>query len=791
MKIIEKIFVSEYIKNISTLVLGSFFAQGIAFLSIPILSRLYLPQDFGAYSTFITLAGILGLISNFLYDRSIILPRSNINALSLFVGCIVLAAIFGTFLLVSFALLYGFFGINFLGLSFLILIPLRVIQLGFFQPIEQVAIRNKNFFSTSVIRSSNALITSSLQVFSKTIFSLSGGLIYGKVFSDVLSTMALFRFNRSFFQSFKNQISFQLIFQNLKKHIVFPKFQLPSILANTISQGMPIMFLGYFYSLEIAGFYGMSIRLLKQPTELIGSSTQNVFYQQASSLHKEKKSILNLYTTTTLGLIKLYIVPLLLILFFAPIIFSFFLGVQWTESGKIAQILVLWCFFSFIKPPSMMLFNILKLQRIQLRIEVLQFILRAIALIIGYYVYGSYISSILFYIIVSCVFDLFTIIYLFKSLVNFESEKPNQKTKVAFIISGLGQGGAERVLTKVANACVEENLNVNIISGYLGSSAYHIDNKVKVHYLGYSRLNSLNIFKIIFPLLNRLKLIKNKLNEINPEVVISFGDSTNVQTIIANKFFRLRSAKHIISIRTNPTKLTFITKVAVRIFYRFSNLLIVQTEFVQNWARKRFKMLRTKTIYNPIDILPLNEKKDIVHFLNVGTIKFEKNHLLLLKAFNKIHQSLNIQTKLIIVGGVESNKLYKKLLNYIEHNNLEDRVIFEGSQKNIHRYYNNNNIFVLSSLYEGMSNALLEAMSFESPCISTNYDGIDEIIINNKTGLIVQRNNIDQLANSMLRLYKSRENRLKLGKNARLNIISNFEKNKILKQWIIAIIDSK
>ncbi len=791
MKIIDKIFSSEYIKNISTLVLGSFFAQLIAFLTIPILSRLYLPEDFGTYSTFITLAGIFGLVSNFLYDRSIILPKSNTNALNLFVGSIFLASIFSAFLLALLLILDGFFNINFISSGMLFLISLRVVQLGFFQPIEQVAIRKENFFSTATIKSFNSLLTSIVQVFSKVTFSLAGGLVYGKVFSDILSTLFLFIFNRSFFQSFRKRISFHLVLQNFKKHILFPKFQLPSILANTLSQGMPIIFLGYFYSLEIAGFYGMSIRLLKQPTELIASSTQNVFYQKASSLHQEKKSILDLYTSTTFGLIKIYLLPLFLILLFAPTIFSFFLGAQWVQSGTLAQILVLWCFFSFIKPPSMMLFNILKLQKIQLKIEILQFIFRAFALMFGYYVYESFISSILFFTIVSCIFDLFTILYLYQSLLSFERKKLNKKIRVAFVISGLGQGGAERVLTKVSNDLVQEGLDVSIISGYQGDSAYYINSKVKVHYLGYYRLNSYNIFRIFFPTLKRMKLIKDKLNELNPDVIISFGDSTNVQTIIANKFLRIKSARHIISIRTNPTKINFQLKVAAILFYRFSNLLVVQTAFVKNWARKRFKRLNIKTIYNPIDISPLNEKKDIINFLNVGTIKFEKNHLLLLKSFNKIHHSLNNQSKLIIVGGIESNELYKKLLHFIEKNNLEDKVVFKGAKKNVNNYYCNNNIFVLSSIYEGMSNALLEAMSLESACISTDYEGINEIIINNETGLIVQSNNIDRLASSMLKLYKSRKTRLKLGKNARLKIISDFEKNKILKQWLNVIIDTK
>ena len=145
MKIIDKIFSSEYIKNISTLVLGSFIAQLIAFLTIPILSRLYLPEDFGVYSTFITIAGIFGLVSNFLYDRSIILPKSNANALSLFIGSIFLALIFGIFLLAVFIILSVFVNANFLSLSILILISLRIIQLGFFNQLSKLLLGVKIF----------------------------------------------------------------------------------------------------------------------------------------------------------------------------------------------------------------------------------------------------------------------------------------------------------------------------------------------------------------------------------------------------------------------------------------------------------------------------------------------------------------------------------------------------------------------------------------------------------------------------------------------------------------------
>lgn len=779
----------DYIKNISTLVFGSLLAQIIAFVSIPILSRIYVPSEFGIYSSFITIAGMLGLISNLLYDRAIILSSKKVNALNIFVGCIFLALLttFAAFSLIYFLKIFNIFG--YVSNIILFLIPLKMIQLGFYQPIEQISIRSQYYLSTAIIKSSNSFLTSLLQILSKFFLNLSGGLIFGKLISDIISTTGFLILNRNFFKNFKDSITLKKIFKNFKKHAAFPKYQLPSVFANTVSQGMPIVFLGYFFSLEIAGFYGMSIRLLKQPTELIGSSTQNVFYQKASSLFKEGKSIVNIFKQTTLGLIKIYLLPLVIISLFAPKLFSFLLGDQWVESGILAQSLIFWCFFSFIKPPSNVLFNILNLQKYQLKIEIVQFILRAIVLLAGYYLYNSYLISISLYVLSSVIIDIFTMIFLYNALVKYEKTK-NTVPKVMFFISGLGQGGAERVLTKIANECIKNKMDVSIVSGYDNSSAYKIDESIKVYKLGYKRLKSSNIFKIIFPVLKRIYCLRNIMNKINPDVIVSFGDATNVQSIVANKFLRINSSKNIISIRTNPKKLNMLTALAIRIFYNFSNLLIVQTSFVQNWAKKRFKKLKIKTIYNPIDLHPINDSSNEINFLNVGTIKFEKNQLFLLKAFNQIKDKINPNSNLIIVGAIESQRLFKELNHFIKQNNLSDRIFFEGPQSEVKKYYKNSNIFVLPSLYEGMSNALLEAMSYSSACITTNYDGASDVIENQKDGVIVPLNNVNDLACSMLEIYNNKNKRHSLGVEAKKKIINKFNNSLVIEKWVSLIKDS-
>lgn len=788
--IYNQIKLSDYIKDISTLVGGSLIAQIIAFLSLPLISRLYLPEDFGAYSTFITISGIFGLVSNLLYDRAIVLPKKNSNALGIFLAAIFFSFIIFLVILLIFLLFkpflsnYLFFGSTLLFL----LLPLRVLQLGIFQSSEQVSLRNKKFKSLSLIRSSNSFLTSIFQILSNLLYSLNGGLIFGKVFSDIISSLLLLASNFKFISINIKKINFNSIHTSIKKYLVFPKFQLPSVFFNTCSQGMPIIFLTSFFSFEVAGFYGMSLRLLKQPTELIGSSTQNVFYQRASHLFNNKKSILNLFNNTTITLAKIYFLPMVFIILFAPQIFNVFLGYEWIKAGEISQALVLWCFFSFIKPPAMMTFNILNLQYMQFRIEFVQLVLRIIALSIGYLYFNSYMISLYLFILVSIIVDTFTIFFIKKSIIKNEKVlKINSSNKIAFIISGLGQGGAERVMTTVANECTDEGYDVEIIAGYSNHPAYNINKNIKVHYVGYKRLNFENLFILIKPIYERIFSLKKVINKVNPDILISFGDATNIQSIMANRFLSTNKRKHIISIRSNPEKLHFLTKLFVAIFYNFSNLLVVQTLFVEQWAKKRFKFLKTRQIKNPVKLPELQKSKRDIDFLHVGTIKFEKNHISLIKAFNSIKDKIDENAKLVLVGGIESQNLYRSIIDLIEELDLEKKVIFEGPQKNVNKYYQNSKIFVLPSLYEGMSNSLLEAMSNKLPCITTAYSGSSSVINHRHNGIIVPQNDINALAEAMLDLFHNEQKRNRLGENARNEIEQHYNKKIIIKKWLNTI----
>ena len=193
---------------------------------------------------------------------------------------------------------------------------------------------------------------------------------------------------------------------------------MPQISFNTISLNLPFVLFPYFYSLEIAGLYGMAIRVLEQPIRLIATSTQSVYYQKASQMFVNKNDIFDLYINTTKGLLKIFIIPSIIVFIFGPQIFTLLFGEQWFESGVIARILIVWLIFGFIKTPTVMTFSILSLQKVQMYGEFLLLLLRIIAIALGYYLFDSYFWSIIFFIIPSIVIDIFFIVYIYNYLKN-------------------------------------------------------------------------------------------------------------------------------------------------------------------------------------------------------------------------------------------------------------------------------------------------------------------------------------------------------------------------------------
>jgi len=329
--------------------------------------------------------------------------------------------------------------------------------------------------------------------------------------------------------------------------------------------------------------------------------------------------------------------------------------------------------------------------------------------------------------------------------------------KMVFIISSLGSGGAERVLTLLANYFSKNN-DVTILTFSNNEPFYPLNKNIKLIKLNLIK-ESHNIFETIINSIKRVLVLKKVLKDIDADINISFMTHTNIISIIATK---LNGQKSIISERIaydfyNSKILNFTRK----IIYPWSDLLIVQTNSDKEHYIDILNTDKIEVIYNPIETIDCDNIKKENIILSVGRLETQKGFDSLIKAYNKI---VDINWKLFIIG---EGSQKEKLNNLVKEYNLDNKVFLIGNQKNIFEWYKKSSIFVLSSIREGFPNVLLEAMS--CGCAVVSFDcpyGPGEIIENEVNGILVENQNINKLALAIKDLIDNDKLRESISKNA-------------------------
>lgn len=359
------------------------------------------------------------------------------------------------------------------------------------------------------------------------------------------------------------------------------------------------------------------------------------------------------------------------------------------------------------------------------------------------------------------------------------------RKKIAFLIPSLSSGGAERVVVSLANKFANK-FEVFLIVLNETKTVYDVDKEVNLIYLQekYSPSNSL-IKAITSNVIFVKKIVKTaRKNQI--DILIGFTTSVNILSIISSRFLK---RPNLISERNNPE--VYVPNIFWRILrnfcYPFTNGLIVQTDVIKGFYQKIIQESKIKIIPNPIDEIILSVRKDYNErenvILTVGRLDANKNQRLLIEAFANLNV---VNWKLVIVGDGILREEYIKLTSSL---GISDKVDFVGNISNVSDYYNKAKIFVFTSQSEGFPNALLEAMSFGLPCISTDCpSGPSEIIKNNENGYLIEVNNRIQLEGQMTNLMNNQRLCLEFSAKALLSI-DKYKLQEIYKHWEILILN--
>ena len=219
--------------------------------------------------------------------------------------------------------------------------------------------------------------------------------------------------------------------------------------------------------------------------------------------------------------------------------------------------------------------------------------------------------------------------------------------------------------------------------------------------------------------------------------------------------------------RNNPEKeyKSFLNKILMKWLYKRADGFVFQTREQKNFFDVGIQK-KSIIIQNPLKSEFLRsekyEKQNII--INVGRLVKQKNQELLIKSFKKISDKYSKYTLKIFGDGPLKNKLQ----SLIEELELENKVFLCGISDNIKEELIKSKIFVLSSDYEGMPNALLEAMASGLACISTDCPcgGPKELIRNGENGILIDVNNQNELENNLEKLIENEELMKKIGESA-------------------------
>ena len=155
----------------------------------------------------------------------------------------------------------------------------------------------------------------------------------------------------------------------------------------------------------------------------------------------------------------------------------------------------------------------------------------------------------------------------------------------------------------------------------------------------------------------------------------------------------------------------------------------------------------------------------------VASFTKNKNHHKLISSLESLKKKIP-QIKLFLIG---DGHLRKDLEAQVERLGLKNEVIFAGNQKDIPGCLSVIDLFVLPSIWEGFGIVLVEAMLMEKPVVATNVGSMKDIVVEGKTGLLVEPDNSDSMANAILKLFEDKAVRMSMGKEGRKRAVELFD----------------
>lgn len=348
--------------------------------------------------------------------------------------------------------------------------------------------------------------------------------------------------------------------------------------------------------------------------------------------------------------------------------------------------------------------------------------------------------------------------------------------KILFYISTIRGGGAARVMVNLANGLVERGFDVCFVTNFPDMHEYSLRNEIK-------RINiESEEFKgnVLSRNASRIIKLRKYIKAENPDVCIAFMRENNFRLAVATKGLKIKS---IVSVRSDPQReyRQKGSKQIANILYRWVDGIVFQTEDARSYFPENIQK-KSAIIFNQVaDKFFVQNSEVGEYILASGRLSEAKNYPMMLRAFKQVLDSFPNETLRIFGDGV----LEEELKNEARNLGIEGSVQFMGFSNDMSPNYLNAKFLLLTSDYEGMPNAILEALASSTPVISTDCPcgGPKMVIQDGINGFLIPVGNAEECANKMIYLLNNPDVLVKM-KTQAYKSSQAFRSDIVLNAWI-------
>lgn len=343
---LQRLIKSDFTKNVGTLFTGNGISMVVNLVALPVLSRLYTPEEFGSVALYVAIAQLIAVFVSGRYDYAIMLPRKNGEALKVAISGVILSFYMSILVTValyfSYARLLAFFPHPAFA-KLLWMLPV----VGFLLSVRQILCmwfsRRSRFLFTSQSKVLQTVTANGVRLPRPIYASGIAGLWLGFVVSELVALVqGVFFFWKHEHRLFRatERTDFK---ETLVKYANFPMYSMPISFLNSISSNLLVFAFSFAFTSSVVGLYERFSKMISMPLDMVSSSFSIVFFQKMSFVSSKPRFYRRAYLVSLLigGFINLPIV------LWGPKIFAFVLGPSWLFAGEMARYLAPLMVFGF------------------------------------------------------------------------------------------------------------------------------------------------------------------------------------------------------------------------------------------------------------------------------------------------------------------------------------------------------------------------------------------------------------------------------------------------------------